>query len=114
MIGLLCYGFTIVVGLLDTSVLGFWGQLILLGVAWNFLFVSGTTLLPSSHRPGELFRAQEFNDVVVFSCQAIASLAVDWAVNLISWLLLLLLCLASISLLCGMLLLTSQRPQHLA
>ena len=40
--------------------------LILLGLGWNFLFISGTALLMSSYRPEEKFRAQGLNDFIVF------------------------------------------------
>ncbi len=91
--GLCCYTVTIAIGLVDASVLGFWGQLVMLGIGWNFLFVSGTALLPSAFEPGEQYRAQALNDGVMFSAQAVASLSAGWAVNAISWDNVLLLCL---------------------
>ncbi|QFU75210.1 MFS transporter [Halioglobus maricola] len=94
--GLVCYGAMIVIGLFDVSVLGFWGQLVLLGVGWNFLFVAGTALLPTTYREGEQYRAQALNDSVVFSIQAAASLSAGLAITLLSWQSLLLLCLVPI------------------
>jgi MFS family permease len=91
--GLVCYSLTIIIGLIDASVMGFWGQLVMLGIGWNFLFVSGTALLPTAYREGEQFRAQALNDSVVFSTQAIASLSAGWAISAVSWHSLLLLCL---------------------
>jgi MFS family permease len=92
--GLLCYAAMIIIGLHDVTVVGFWGQLVMLGIGWNFLFVSGTALLPTTHSEGERFKAQGLNDSVVFSAQAIASLLAGWAMSLIDWQSLLLLCLA--------------------
>ncbi|GAB5450113.1 MAG: MFS transporter [Halioglobus sp.] len=92
--GLACYVATIAIGLIDVSVLGFWGQLVMLGIGWNFLFVAGTALLPMTYREGESYRAQALNDGVVFSCQAIASLSAGWAISQASWQAILLLCLA--------------------
>ncbi len=92
--GLACYVVTIAIGLIDVSVLGFWGQLVMLGIGWNFLFVAGTALLPMTYREGESYRAQALNDAVVFSCQAIASLSAGWAISHASWQAILLLCLA--------------------
>ena len=63
--GLTCYGLTIIIGLLDVSVLGFWGQLVMLGIGWNFLFISGTALLPTAYREEKQYRAQALNDSVV-------------------------------------------------
>ncbi|MDA9984205.1 MFS transporter [Porticoccaceae bacterium] len=96
--GLACYGITIGIGYYDISVNGFWLQLVLLGVGWNFLFVAGTALLPSSHKQSDRFKAQAFNDSTVFSLQALASLSAGWALNLISWQQMLLLCTIPISL----------------
>ncbi len=92
-LGLGCYGLTIAVGIFDVSVMGFWYQLVALGVGWNFLFVSGTALLPSSYLEGEAFRAQGLHDSTVFSCQALASFAAGWAMSTTSWQTVLLVCL---------------------
>ena len=91
--GLLCYATMIIIGLYDVTVVGFWGQLVMLGIGWNFLFVSGTALLHTTHSEGERFKAQGLNDSVVFSAQAMASLLAGWAMSLIDWQSLLLLCL---------------------
>ncbi len=91
--GLACFSTTIVIGLADASVMGYWGQMVMLGIGWNFLFVSGTALLPTSHKPGEHYRVQAVNDSVIFSTQAIAALSAGWAISIVSWQVLLLFCL---------------------
>lgn len=96
--GLLCYCGTIVIGLLDLSVMGYWYQLVLLGVGWNFLFVSGTALLPSSYEPHEAYRAQALNDSAVFSMQAVAALSAGFAISHFSWTSILLVCLLPMAL----------------
>ncbi|MEP5569528.1 MAG: MFS transporter [Halioglobus sp.] len=96
--GLLCYGLTIVIGLSDSSVMGFWSQLVMLGIGWNFLFVAGTALLPTTYEQGEQHKAQALNDTAVFSSQAVASLSAGLAISLLSWDAILLLCLVPISL----------------
>lgn len=63
---------------LNTAFLNYWLALILLGVGWNFLFLSGTNLLPQGYRPEERFRVQSTNDFLVFSVQAIVSLSSGW------------------------------------
>ena len=92
LVGLVCYCGTIVIGLIDNSVMGFWGQLVMLGIGWNFLFVSSTALLPTAYQEGEQFKAQALNDSIIFSSQAVASLSAGWAISTISWEALLLLC----------------------
>jgi hypothetical protein len=51
---------------------------VLLGIGWNFLFLSGTNLLPFGYRPEERFRVQSLNDFMVFSIQALATLGSGW------------------------------------
>lgn len=97
--GLGCYAATISIGLIDASVLGFWGQLVMLGIGWNFLFLAGTAMLPLAYEEGQQFKAQSLNDSVIFTSQAVASLSAGWAISTVSWGALLLLCLAPMLLL---------------
>jgi MFS family permease len=59
--------------------------LILLGLGWNFLFVSATVLLTKTYFSGERFRAQALNDFLVFGVQAAASLSAGAVLELASW-----------------------------
>ena len=102
--GLICYCGTIVIGFADTSVSGFWLQLVLLGIGWNFLFVAGTALLPLTHSDKDRFKAQAINDSMVFTLQAVAALSAGWAINLLSWQQLLIGCLIPISIMLAALL----------
>jgi len=63
----------------------YWGALVLLGVGWNFMFVGGTTLLTSTYRPAERFKAQAVNDFSVFGVQAFASLSAGTMIYLSNW-----------------------------
>jgi MFS family permease len=103
LVGLVCYCATIAIGFADVTVNGFWIQLVLLGIGWNFLFVSGTSLLPSTHREDERFKAQGVNDFAIFSFQAIAALSAGWAIYLLSWQQILLGCFIPIGLMLGIL-----------
>ena len=49
--------------------------LILLGVGWNFLFTAGSTLITTTYRPTERFKAQGLNDLIVFGTMAVLTLA---------------------------------------
>ena len=93
LLGLTCYCIGIGVGLVNTSPQGFWIQLVMLGIGWNFLFIGGTTLIPSTHHQDDRFRAQSINDFTVFSFQAAAALSAGWALNLIGWQPMVLMCL---------------------
>lgn len=101
--GLACYCATIGIGVFDTTVMGFWSQLVMLGIGWNFLFIAGTAYLPSTYLPGEQFKAQGFNDATVFSIQALASLSAGIAISATSWANILLVCLLPIALMLALL-----------
>ena len=82
---------TVVLGLQGHEVMHYWFALVLLGVGWNFLFVGGTTLLVSSYRPSERFRAQAVNDFSVFGTSALASLLAGSLLLQLGWSIVLLL-----------------------
>lgn len=67
------------------SLMNFWWALTLLGIGWNFLFLTGTALLTETYRPEEKAKAQGFNDFVVFTVQGITSLASGAAINAAGW-----------------------------
>jgi MFS family permease len=52
-----------------------------LGLGWNLLFISATTLLTKTYRRGERIQAQTLNDFLVFGSQAAASLLAGLAVR---------------------------------
>ena len=59
--------------------------LILLGVGWNFTFVTGTSLLVISYDEKDKFKAQGLNDFIVFSSQTIGSLSAGYLLYLTNW-----------------------------
>jgi MFS family permease len=63
----------------------YWWGLVLLGIGWNLLFVAGTSLLTTTYRPGERFRAQAVNEFSVFGTQALASLLAGPAIHALGW-----------------------------
>jgi hypothetical protein len=79
------YLLCLAVAMVDTGFLEYWLALVLLGVGWNFLFLSGTNLLPLGYRPEERFRVQSANDFLVFSVQAAASLGSGWLLYRWQW-----------------------------
>lgn len=78
---LVCLGIAAV----NTEFLTYWLALVLLGIGWNFLFLSGTNLLPFGYRQEERFRVQSMNDFLVFSVQAIVSLSSGWFLFNYGW-----------------------------
>ncbi len=79
---LLASGF---IGVGAETLAAYYLALILLGVGWNFLFVSATVLLTKTYTPGERFRAQALNDFLVFGVRATASLSAGAVLELASW-----------------------------
>ena len=63
----------------------FVGALILLGVGWNFLFTAGSTLITTTYRQCERFKAQGLNDFIVFGTMAVMTLAAGVLLELAGW-----------------------------
>jgi len=66
------------IGSINTEFIHYWLTMVILGIGWNFLFLSGTNLLRYGYRDEERFKVQSFNDFLVFSIQGIASLSSGW------------------------------------
>ena len=67
------------------EVMHYWWALILLGIGWNFLFLTGTSLLPKSYTASERHKVQATNDFVLFGLQAFASLMAGWVLFTAGW-----------------------------
>jgi len=91
--GVTFFAICIFVSYLDQTFLNYVIALIFLGLGWNFLFVSGTSLLVISYRSEEKYKAQGYNDFTVFSTQAVAALSAGFFLNITSWQTLNLICL---------------------
>lgn len=74
LIGALLGVASITVSLLGLELVNFYVALILLGVAWNFMFIGGTTLVTTTYRPSETAKVQGLNEFLVFGTVATASL----------------------------------------
>ena len=67
--------------------------LIFLGLGWNFLFISGTSLLVLTYKEEEKFKAQGLNDFIVYSVHATGSLSAGVLIVLTNWKMMNLLCI---------------------
>ena len=83
--GVILFSITILSSLFEQNFINYLIALIFLGFGWNFLFISGTSLLVLSYREDEKFKAQGFNDLIVYSIQAAASLSAGIFLTLTSW-----------------------------
>ncbi|MEL6209143.1 MAG: MFS transporter, partial [Pseudomonadota bacterium] len=79
--GLLILALAGVVALSGVELSQFYIALILLGLGWNFGFIGATTMLAGAHTPQERGRMQGMNDLIVFGCVTVASLASGGLMN---------------------------------
>ena len=91
--GVLLFSITILTSLFEQNFINYLIALIFLGFGWNFLFISGTSLLVLSYKEEEKFKAQGFNDLIVYTVQAIASLSAGIFISLTSWKIMNLVCI---------------------
>ena len=78
----------IAVALSGVELMQFLIALMALGVGWNFIYISGTTLFTEAYRPEEKTTAQAAMDTVVFSTMALTSFSSGALVTTSGWTLL--------------------------
>lgn len=83
--GVFFYALTISLSLFEPTFINYFASLIFLGIGWNLLYISGTSLLVTTYNEQEKFNAQGFNDLIVFSATAIGSLSAGILISLLSW-----------------------------
>jgi MFS family permease len=84
-LGTAALAITLAIALTGVGFGHFWASLVLLGIGWNFLFLTGTNLLSLGHRREERFQVQSFNDFLTFSVQALVSLGSGWFLFEFGW-----------------------------
>ena len=92
-VGVGLYCITVVISLFDQSFLNYMLALVFLGFGWNFLFISGTSLLVLTYKEEEKYSAQGFNDFVVYSVHALGSLSAGVLIVLTNWKIMNLICI---------------------
>ncbi len=85
LIGSTMFALVLVIATQGYSVLHYWWALTILGVAWNFLFFSGTSLLHFSYHEHEKHKVQAINDFSVFTFQGASSLMAGWVLFNYGW-----------------------------
>ena len=84
-IGVLFFVVMIILSLFEQTYTNYMVALIFLGLGWNFLFISGTSLVVLTYKEEEKFRVQGINDLIVFTTMALASLSAGVLLSLTSW-----------------------------
>src|SRR5208337_2491940 len=87
---MMAIGLTLIVVAATISLAGlglwnFWAGLTLLGVGWNFAFISATTLITECHDPHERNKVQAFNDFLIFGSMAIGSFSSGVLLSSYGW-----------------------------
>ncbi len=83
--GVFLYGITITASFFDQTYFNYMFALIFLGLGWNFLFISGTSLLVLSYKEEEKFKAQGLNDFIVYTIHATGSFSAGILIVLTNW-----------------------------
>ena len=91
--GVFLYSITLITSIFDQSFFNYMFALIFLGLGWNFLFISGTSLLVLTYREEEKYKAQGLNDFVVYSIHAIGSLSAGVFIALTDWKIMNMICI---------------------
>ncbi|MCF6438345.1 MFS transporter [Pseudoalteromonas luteoviolacea] len=74
-----------VINLLGVSHWHFLIALFMLGVGWNFMFISATSLVSETYQPHERAKTQAANEFFVFSMVVLSSLFAGWLESKIGW-----------------------------
>ncbi|MFT5572640.1 MAG: MFS family permease [Cryomorphaceae bacterium] len=85
LLGLAIYALVMFVGYSGSQVMHFWWALLLLGLGWNLIFMTSTSLLPSAYSEDEKFQVQAANDFLIFGFQAVAAFFAGWLLYTLSW-----------------------------
>lgn len=80
LIALCCF-----VNLLGLSHWHFLAALFLLGVGWNFMFISATQMVSQTYLPQERAKAQATNEFLVFSMVTLSALSAGWLEATVGW-----------------------------
>ena len=73
------------VNLLGLSHWHFLTALFLLGVGWNFMFISATQMVSQTYLPTERAKAQATNEFLVFSMVTLSALSAGWLEATLGW-----------------------------
>jgi len=92
-VGVLFFAIMIILSLFEQTYANYMVALIFLGFGWNFLFISGTSLVVLTYKEEEKFRVQGINDLIVFTTMALARLSAGILLSLTSWTTMNLICI---------------------
>jgi MFS family permease len=83
--GIICLLISIFSNIAGHQIANYAIGLIFLGIGWNFLFISGSTLLTSHYTFSERFKTQAANDCIIYSIMAVGSLSAGALIHYLGW-----------------------------
>ncbi len=83
--GMICLATSATFAVQGVELINFYGSLVLLGLGWNFMFTSGTTLLERAYSPDEKAHVQGINDFVVYGLTATSTLTSGYMLETVGW-----------------------------
>ncbi|AHC73704.1 riboflavin synthase subunit alpha [Candidatus Endolissoclinum faulkneri L5] len=83
--GVITYLICIAINFSEVKLLQLFSSMILLGIAWNFLFIGGTTLLTESYKINEREKIQGFADFLIFSASTFATFSSGYISHTFGW-----------------------------
>jgi len=107
---MLCAG----IALHGVSLPHFWLSLLLLGVGWNFMFVSATALLTRTYQPAEKAKVQGINDFLMFAAMITSSFSSGAMFSASGWNMLNLLAFPVLAVLVGVILWLARHQRSFA
>ena len=84
-LGIVCFLIAAVAAILDLSYLHYAVALLFLGLGWNFMYLSSTSMLVKYNSPQQLLKIQGKNDFGIFFAQALASSSSGFLIMQLGW-----------------------------
>jgi MFS family permease len=84
-LGIVAIVIDIIAALFLQGLWSFWASLLLLGIGWNFLYITSTSSLTRCYRPEEKEKAQAAHDIVVFSVNTVATYGAASLLTNLGW-----------------------------
>ena len=84
-LGVVVFSGTMAFAIGGREIFNYTSAMVLLGIGWSFLYIGGTTLLVTTYRKAERFKAQAVNDFCVFGASALGSLFAGTVLYYLGW-----------------------------
>ncbi len=83
--GIVLFTAAIVAAVTGITLINFTVALILLGIAWSFMFIGGSALLTRTYEPAEQAKVQGFNELMIFVGSIAASVSAGGLLTWFGW-----------------------------